>query len=134
VTRFHRAVWRLVERIPRGRVATYGQLAALLGHARAARAVGLAMRRCPGDLPWHRVVNASGGISLRGNVAGMVTQRIRLEQEGIPLRGGRVSLRRFRWAGPGRPGRLGIPALDRPGGHWIGRRRACLEATACGSD
>jgi len=110
--RFYRAVWRLVERIPRGRVATYGQLAALLGHARAARAVGVAMRHCPPGVPWHRVVNARGGISVRGNVAAMVTQRIRLEQEGVTLRSGRVSLPRWRWR-PTRGRRLRLAALDR---------------------
>ena len=41
------------------------------------------MRHCPADLPWHRVVNASGGISLRANVGSMLTQRLLLEQEGV---------------------------------------------------
>jgi methylated-DNA-protein-cysteine methyltransferase-like protein len=90
-------VHRLVRRIPRGRVATYGQLAALLGFPRAARAVGAAMRKCPAGLPWHRVVNARGGISPRRRMSGMLTQRIRLEQEGVPLRDGRVPLARCRW-------------------------------------
>jgi methylated-DNA-protein-cysteine methyltransferase-like protein len=94
---FARAVWRLVRRIPRGRVATYGQIAALLGRPRAARAVGGAMRNCPGDVPWHRVVNASGGISRRARMESMLTQRMLLIREGIPLRGGRISLRRYRW-------------------------------------
>jgi len=94
---FARAVWRLVRRIPRGRVATYGQIAALLGRPRAARAVGGAMRNCPGDVPWHRVVNASGGISRRARMDSMLTQRMLLIREGIPLRGGRVALRRYRW-------------------------------------
>jgi methylated-DNA-protein-cysteine methyltransferase-like protein len=94
---FARAVWRLVRAIPRGRVATYGQLAAVLGRPRGARAVGHAMRRCPDDVPWHRVVNARGGISVRARASGMVTQRIRLETEGVPLRGGRVALARHRW-------------------------------------
>jgi methylated-DNA-protein-cysteine methyltransferase-like protein len=85
--------------VPRGAVVTYGQVAALLGAPRSARAVGAAMRRCPDDVPWHRVVNAQGGISRRRRVAGMLTQRIRLEQEGVPLRGGRVVLARCRWEG-----------------------------------
>src|SRR5262249_10150760 len=79
---FHAAVYRLVRRVPRGRVVTYGQVATLLGYPRAARAVGQAMRHCPPSLPWHRVVNARGGISVRGNVGSMLTQRILLEQEG----------------------------------------------------
>lgn len=90
-------MWREVRRIPRGRVATYGQLAARLGRPRAARAVGRAMRECPPDVPWHRVVNARGGISVRARMSGMVTQRIRLEAEGVKLRGGRVALPRHRW-------------------------------------
>jgi len=80
-------------------VVTYGQVAAWLGVPRAARAVGGAMRRCPDDVPWHRVVNAQGRISRRRRAAGMLTQRIRLEQEGIGLRRGRVVLDRYRWDG-----------------------------------
>lgn len=112
---FDRAVYRLVKRIPRGRVAIYGQIAALLGAPRAARAVGYAMKRCPqgGDVPWHRVLNARGGISLRANVSGMLTQRILLEREGLSLRNGRVDLKRYRWAGPRRLPRLKLPALQR---------------------
>jgi methylated-DNA-protein-cysteine methyltransferase-like protein len=92
-------VWRLVRRIPRGRVATYGQIAALLGRPRAARAVGRAMHDCPDDVPWHRVVNASGGISRRARMDSMLTQRMLLIREGIMLRHGRVPLARHRWAG-----------------------------------
>ena len=111
--RFHRAVHRLVGEIPRGRVATYGQIAALLGYPRAARAVGYAMRHCPSGVPWHRVVNAQGGISLRANVSGMITQRVLLEQEGVLLRRGRLRLDRYRWTGPGRSRRIRLPALER---------------------
>jgi methylated-DNA-protein-cysteine methyltransferase-like protein len=89
----------MVRRIPRGQVATYGQIAVMLGWPRAARAVGYAMRHCPPGVPWHRVVNASGGISLRANVSGMLTQRLLLEQEGVPVRKGRVRLDRHRWPG-----------------------------------
>jgi methylated-DNA-protein-cysteine methyltransferase-like protein len=113
VTRFHAAVYRLVGRIPRGRVATYGQIAALLGYPRAARAVGQAMKHVPPHLPWHRVVNAHGGISLRANVGSMLTQRVLLEQEGVAVRRGRIRLRQHRWAGPRRAGRLRIAALGR---------------------
>jgi methylated-DNA-protein-cysteine methyltransferase-like protein len=113
MTRFHREVHRIVRRIPRGRVATYGQIATMLGWPRAARAVGYAMRHCPPGLPWHRVVNAQGGISLRANVSGMLTQRLLLEQEGVPVRRGRVRLARHRWRG-GRSSRaLRVPSLAR---------------------
>ena len=94
---FARAVWRVVRRVPRGRVVTYGQIAALLGRPGAARRVGWAMRICPADLPWHRVVNAQGGISVRARMSGMLTQRLRLEAEGVALRSGRVALARHRW-------------------------------------
>jgi methylated-DNA-protein-cysteine methyltransferase related protein len=113
VKRFHAAVYALVRRVPRGRVVTYGQIAALLGYPRAARAVGQAMRGCPPSLPWHRVVNARGGISLRGNVGSMLTQRILLEQEGVRVRRGRLALDRYRWAGRGRARRLRLAALER---------------------
>jgi methylated-DNA-protein-cysteine methyltransferase related protein len=95
--RFHLAVYALVRRIPLGHVATYGQVASLLGRARAARAVGGAMRHAPDDVPWHRIVNAQGGISRRRWGSGMLTQRIRLEQEGVRLRRGRVPLARYQW-------------------------------------
>ncbi|MBI4594407.1 MAG: MGMT family protein [Candidatus Rokubacteria bacterium] len=94
---FAAVVWRLVRRIPRGRVATYGQLAALAGRPRAARAVGRALRSCPIDLPWHRVVNARGGISPRAGTTSMLTQRLRLQTEGVSFARGRVPLRRFQW-------------------------------------
>jgi methylated-DNA-protein-cysteine methyltransferase-like protein len=108
VIAFDRAVHRLVSQIPRGRVATYGQIAALLGAPRAARAVGYAMKRCPqgSRVPWHRVLNARGGISLRANVASMITQQILLEREGVCLSNGRVDLKRYRWVS-----RQGLPRL-----------------------
>jgi methylated-DNA-protein-cysteine methyltransferase-like protein len=112
VNRFHQAVFRMVRQIPRGRVMTYGQIAALLGAPRAARAVGYAMRHCPPGVPWQRVVNAQGGISLRANVDSMLTQRILLEQEGVTVRGGRIPLARYRWIGA-RARSLRIRSLDR---------------------
>ena len=104
MNRLARAVYRIVTVIPPGRVATYGQVAALLGAPRAARAVGHAMKRCPAGngVPWHRVVNARGGISLRANVSGMLTQRILLEREGVRFVRERIDLSRYRWRGPRR--------------------------------
>jgi methylated-DNA-protein-cysteine methyltransferase-like protein len=106
--RFAVAVHRLVRRIPPGRVATYGQVAAALGRPRAARAVGWAMKHCPTDVPWHRVVNSQGAISRRANLGGMLTQRVRLEQEGVAVNRGRVPLRVFAWR------RVAPAAADRP--------------------
>ena len=102
---FGTAVHRLVRHIPRGEVATYGQIAALLERPRAARAVGAAMRRCPPGVPWHRVVNARGGLSPRRRASGMLTQRILLEQEGVPFRRGRIPLETFGWRAHRRRGR-----------------------------
>ena len=109
---FKAAVLSLVRRIPRGRVATYGQLAALVGKPRSARAVGQVMSRAD-DVPWHRVVNSQGGVSRRARVTGMVTQRIRLEQEGVVFRRGRVVMGRFRWQDGPRPRRVAAGAAHR---------------------
>jgi len=103
--RFHRLVYQVVRRIPRGKVATYGQVAAILGQPRAARAVGQALRMLPRPsahiVPWQRVINAAGRISFRGDVLRPELQREILEREGIAFsRGGTVDLKRFLWAGP----------------------------------
>ena len=108
--RFRAAVYALVRRVPRGRVVTYGQVAVLLRHPRSARAVGAAMRQCRESVPWHRVVNAQGGISRRRVSSGMLTQRIRLEQEGVRLRRGRVALAQYQWE----PARGGVSGLRAP--------------------
>lgn len=104
VPKFARAVYALVKEIPRGKVATYGQVAAILGHPRAARAVGTALSHLPRPLarlvPWQRVINAGGRISIRGDVLRPDLQRQLLELEGIAFRGGSVDLKRYRWAGP----------------------------------
>lgn len=94
---FDDAVYALVRRIPKGRIVTYGQIAALLQRPRAARAVGGAMRRCPAGVPWHRVVNAAGRISRRRRASSMLTQHMLLEREGITIARGRVDLVRHAW-------------------------------------
>jgi methylated-DNA-protein-cysteine methyltransferase-like protein len=94
---FRAAVYAFVRRVPPGHVVTYGQVAHRVGQPRSARAVGGAMRSCPEGVPWHRVVNAQGRISRRRRDSGMLTQRIRLEQEGVRLRRGRVPLHWYRW-------------------------------------
>lgn len=94
-----RLVWALVPRIPTGRVATYGDVATVLGLPRHARHVGRALRGCPArlGLPWHRVVAAGGRIALPGERG--LEQRRRLESEGVPFRGAKVDLDRCRWRG-----------------------------------
>lgn len=96
----YQLIYRVVRRIPKGRVATYGQIAALAGMRGHARQVGYALHALPDRtvVPWHRVVNASGGISARATHGGELVQRILLEQEGVPLDArGRVPLERVRW-------------------------------------
>ena len=89
----------VVRRIPRGKVATYGQVAALAGFPRHARQVGYAMRDLPqgSDLPWHRVLNARGEVSPRAAVGWEDVQRDLLEQEGVELVRERVDLARHGW-------------------------------------
>ncbi|MCW5889204.1 MAG: MGMT family protein [bacterium] len=104
--RFYRLVWRLVRRIPRGKVATYGQIAAILGQPRGARAVGMALGALrPGmadDVPWQRVINAAGRCSHRDGFMAGVQQDL-LEREGVVFDArGHVDLKRVRWAGPKR--------------------------------
>lgn len=93
------AVHALVRRIPRGRVMTYGQIAAEIENRLSARAVGWAMHDCPEDVPWQRVVNASGGCStdrLDRGAPGL--QRALLEREGVAFRAnGTLDLERYRW-------------------------------------
>jgi methylated-DNA-protein-cysteine methyltransferase-like protein len=115
-------VYAWIRRIPRGRVATYGQIARLAGAPRRARHVGQALADPPPELhvPWHRVVNAQGRISLRGTGSGApegirarrrmpsrarkpapggpeARQRRLLEAEGVRFRDGRIDLERYRW-------------------------------------
>lgn len=91
-------IFAVVARIPPGRVATYGQIARLAGYGRLARQVGYALCTLPDDtdLPWHRVINARGEISLPSPQREL--QHERLADEGVlPDAGGRISLRQYGW-------------------------------------
>lgn len=94
---FFEQVWALVATIPRARVLTYGQVAALLGVPRGARAVGWALRALPDALarrtPWHRVVGSGGRLSPRAS-GHEREQRRRLRAEGVTFLGPRVDLAR----------------------------------------
>jgi methylated-DNA-protein-cysteine methyltransferase related protein len=95
-------VYAVVRRVPRGRVATYGQVAALAGLGRNARLAGYALHALHHDtpVPWHRVINARGAISLPPMGGADLTQRIRLEKEGVRFDArGRVDLERYGWRG-----------------------------------
>ncbi len=94
-------IYRLVREIPAGRVATYGQIAKMVGSG--PRQVGYAMAALPSrsGVPWHRVINAQGGISPRKEGDSGARQRTRLRAEGLRFdRRGRMDLAATRWAGP----------------------------------
>ena len=77
----------------------YGQIAALLRHPLSARAVGWAMHQCPKDVPWHRVVNASGGMSTENLTEPPGLQRLLLENEGVVIDSrGKLSMDRYQWS------------------------------------
>ena len=87
---FFKQVYAVVEQIPCGKVVSYGQIARMLGRPRAAREVGWAMRCCPEELPWQRVVMADGSIT-----GGMYaeTRKMLLKAEGVVfLQDGRVDM------------------------------------------
>jgi methylated-DNA-protein-cysteine methyltransferase-like protein len=101
-TLFFQQVHQVVRLIPPGCVATYGQIACLLGQPRAARTVGWALRSTPedGDVPWQRVLNARGAISFGVRSPGASLQRALLEEEGVVFDDqGRVDLKVYGWAG-----------------------------------
>jgi methylated-DNA-protein-cysteine methyltransferase-like protein len=101
----YQRIYSIVRRIPAGRVATYGQVAALAGLAGHARQVGYALHALPQGttVPWHRVVNASGRISLRAVPGAELVQQVLLEREGVHLDArARVPLARVQWKGRAR--------------------------------
>ena len=92
---FFERVYAVVRRVPKGRVISYGEIAKILGCPRAARQVGWAMRRCPDELSWQRVIREDGTIA-GGAYAPL--RRAMLEAEGVPFtQDGRVAIDRCRW-------------------------------------
>jgi methylated-DNA-protein-cysteine methyltransferase-like protein len=107
---FREKVWEIARQIPKGKVATYGQIAAMIPppqgmnlkeyDAFAPRWVGGAMAACPEDVPWQRVINSQGKISLRRE-GDQSEQRQLLEAEGVVFDAReKVDLKVYRWAGP----------------------------------
>ena len=95
-------IYAVVRQIPRGKVATYGQVAAIVGGC-SARMVGYAMAALPHDtdVPWQRVINRMGKVSPRSGGAGGALQRQMLEDEGVRFdRDGRVDFAEVGWRGP----------------------------------
>ena len=94
------AILAIVQAIPAGRVATYGQIADLAGLPGRARLVGTTLRKLPDDsaVPWHRVVNAAGRISPRGDGMSVTEQALLLADEGVIIDArGRIRLTAFQW-------------------------------------
>jgi len=107
---YNRKVWDIVRQVPAGMVTTYGYIAGLIPpppgmdvgeyHAWGARWVGGAMAACPADVPWQRVVNAQGKISVRPGGGGQ-EQRDLLEAEGVEFSSAdRIDLKKYAWEGP----------------------------------
>lgn len=106
---FNQRVWEIVRQIPRGKVMTYGQIATMMPppegvaieeyKASGARWVGGAMAACPDDVPWQRVINAQGKVSVRRG-GGETLQRHLLEEEGVIFdERDRVDLKKYGWTG-----------------------------------
>jgi methylated-DNA-protein-cysteine methyltransferase-like protein len=105
---FDQRVWELVRKVPQGRVLTYGRIAELLAapegvkhetyRAFGARWVGSSMANCPEDVPWQRVINSQGMVSVRKGSSGHLRQRALLEAEGVIFNeSGRISLKEYLW-------------------------------------
>lgn len=99
VSETYARIYAVVKRIPRGRVATYGQIAEIAGIPGAARQVGYALNSIPDGarLPWQRVINAQGTVSRRADPDDEMRQRRLLEAEGVRFDNDRVKLDRYRW-------------------------------------
>ncbi len=96
---FTQKVYETLRKVPKGKVVTYGQLAALAGNAKAARAVGMAMRTNP-DIPatpCHRVVASDGALTGYSAGQGVSTKRTMLEGEGVSFKGTKVNLKASQW-------------------------------------
>ena len=96
---FYPLIWETVQQIPKGSVATYGEIARVCGLLRQARLVGYALKSTPPQLkiPWHRVVNAEGKISFPKVNAHYSQQKKLLEKEGVVFTGDRIELEKFSW-------------------------------------
>lgn len=98
VTDFSKRVIEIILEIPVGKVATYGQIAQLAGNSKAARQISRILHSSSAkyDLPWHRVINSQGRISMR-NGEGFEMQKAMLESEGIEVNNDRISLKKHQW-------------------------------------
>jgi methylated-DNA-protein-cysteine methyltransferase-like protein len=97
LTKFSQRVLKLIKTIPKGKVATYGQIAKLAGKPGAARAVAWLLHSCSKShrLPWHRVLNSKGGISFSVYSLNYILQKNLLEKERIVFVDGRLNLKKY---------------------------------------
>ena len=108
ISEFSAKVMGFIKKIPRGKVATYGQIAALAGKPHGARGVAWILHSSSTShgLPWHRVLGSSGKISFPERASNHREQKRRLEAEGVKFNGGRTDLTKFQWKKrPAKPGR-----------------------------
>ncbi|MDA3814654.1 MAG: MGMT family protein [Candidatus Cloacimonetes bacterium] len=98
VSSFSKRVVEIIKKIPAGKVATYGQIATLAGNNKAARQISRILHSSSEkyDLPWHRVINSQGRISLRSG-DGLEMQKAMLESEGIQVIVDRIDLVKYKW-------------------------------------
>jgi methylated-DNA-protein-cysteine methyltransferase-like protein len=101
VDRFERMqrIWDTIRDVPKGCVASYGQIADIAGIPRGARQVGYALRHLPDDqnVPWHRIITASGRIAFEKGSPSYEEQAKRLVLEDVAVIAGRVDMARYRW-------------------------------------
>lgn len=95
--RHYSAIWQTVLLVPRGRVASYGQVADLAGLPGRARLVGKALQCSAGDIPWHRIVRSSGQIAFPAGCEQAERQKGLLQEEGVMVLNNRVKLADFQW-------------------------------------
>ena len=92
-------IWATICDIPEGSVASYGQIAEIAGILRGARQVAYALRHLPRehDVPWHRVVRATGEIAMRVGSDAFREQKKRLQKEDVAILNGRIDMKKYRW-------------------------------------
>lgn len=98
IARMHR-IWDTISDIPRGKVASYGQIAEVAGIPRGARQVGYALRHLAEnhDVPWHRVIQTTGKIAFDLGTPQYDEQKKRLLQENVAVISGRIDMQKYRW-------------------------------------
>lgn len=92
-------IWQIIASIPKGCVATYGQIARISGHPGHSRYVGTTLKNLPHDtkIPWFRVINAKGELSFTSDTEAYARQREKLESEGLVFKNNKLSLKVYQW-------------------------------------